>query len=101
MGALGEGGFFLSRYPVTMPLSIKDPETDRLARELATATGETITTTVATALRERLERVHGRARGPLLADELTTIALRCARLALLDDRPEQEILGYDARGLPA
>ncbi|EQD77539.1 transcription factor, partial [mine drainage metagenome] len=42
-----------------MPLSIKDRETDRLARELANATGESLTTAVATALSERLERVRG------------------------------------------
>jgi len=79
----------------SMPLSIKDPETDRLARELSRATGESLPTAVATALRERLERVRGRALGQGLADELTAIALRCARLPLLDDRAEQEILGYD------
>jgi antitoxin VapB len=84
-----------------MPLSIKDPDTDRLARELAKATGESLTTAVATALRERLERVRGRARGEILADELNAIAVRCASLPVLDDRPEQEILGYDELGLPA
>ncbi len=84
-----------------MPLSIKDPETDRLARELAEATGESLTAAVATALRERLERVRGHARGPLLSDELNAIALRCAELPLLDDRPEDAILGYDENGLPA
>ena len=83
-----------------MPLSIKDPETDRLARELSQATGESLTTAVATALRERLERVRGRTRGPGLANELTAIALRCAELPLLDNRPEGEILGYDENGLP-
>ncbi len=84
-----------------MPLSIKDPETDRLARELAMATGESLTTAVATALRERLERVRGRARGPDLIEELNAIALRCAALPQLDDRSEEEILGYDRHGLPA
>ncbi len=84
-----------------MPLSIKDPETDRLARELSKETGESLTTAVAIALRERLERVRGRASGQGLADELNVIALRCAGLPLLDDRPEEEILGYDERGLPA
>jgi antitoxin VapB len=84
-----------------MPLNIKDPETDRLARELAMATGESLTHAVAIAVRERLERVRGRASGPGLAEELNTIALRCARLPLLDDRPEEEILGYDEHGLPA
>lgn len=84
-----------------MPLSIKDPETDRLARELSKATGESLTNAVATALRERLERVRGRTHAQGLADELTAIALRCARLPLLDDRPDEEILGYDEHGLPA
>ena len=39
-----------------MALSIKDPEADRLARELATRTGETLTQAVVVALRERLAR---------------------------------------------
>jgi antitoxin VapB len=95
------GGFYLARYPSTIPLSIKDPETDRLARELASATGESLTTAVAVALRERLERVRGRALGQGLVDELDAIAVRCARLPVLDDRPEDEVLGYDEHGLPA
>ncbi len=84
-----------------MPLSIKDPETDRLARELSKATGESITNAVAIALQERLERVRGRASGPGLAQELTAIAVRCAQLPVIDDRSEDEILGYDEHGLPA
>ncbi len=83
-----------------MPLSIKDPQTDRLARELAGATGETLTIAVATALRERLERVRGLPGGQDLAAGLTVIALRCAAMPVLDDRTEQEILGYDEQGLP-
>lgn len=39
-----------------MALSIKTEEADRLARELARLTGETMTEAVTTALRERLER---------------------------------------------
>lgn len=84
-----------------MPLSIKDPQSDRLARELADATGESLTTAVATALRERLERVRGLPNSHDLAAELTAIALRCASMPVLDDRPEAEILGYDEHGLPA
>lgn len=84
-----------------MTLNIKDPQADRLARELSGETGESITTAVAIALRERLERVRGLARGQDLAAELNAIALRCATLPLLDDRAEQEILGYDEHGLPA
>jgi antitoxin VapB len=36
-----------------------------------------------------------------LADELDRIALRCAALPLLDTRSDDEILGYDERGLPS
>lgn len=82
-----------------MALSIKDPTADQLARDLAAATGESLTTAVATALRERLERVQGLP-GQGLERELTTIALRCAALPVLDDRPEEKILGYDSHGLP-
>ena len=39
-----------------MPLSIKDPDADGLARALAQRTGETLTEAVINALRERLER---------------------------------------------
>jgi len=44
-----------------MALNIKDPETDRLARELAAATGESITVAARRAIEERLERVRARA----------------------------------------
>ncbi len=39
-----------------MALSLKDKETDRLAREVAALTGETLTDTIRKALSERLER---------------------------------------------
>ncbi len=84
-----------------MALNIKDPDTDRLVRELASATGETITTAVARAVQERLQRVRGATRAPALADELLAIGRRCAALPLQDDRPADEILGYDPDGVPA
>ncbi|MGH2948398.1 MAG: type II toxin-antitoxin system VapB family antitoxin [Solirubrobacteraceae bacterium] len=83
-----------------MALNIKDPEADRLARDLARSTGESLTTTVTIALRERLERVRGSAAADTTADELNAIALRCAALPVLDGRSEDEILGYDEHGLP-
>lgn len=43
-----------------MRLTIKNKETDRLARELAAATGESITAAVTQAVRERLLLVHGK-----------------------------------------
>jgi antitoxin VapB len=84
-----------------MALSIKDPEADRLARELATRTGETLTEVVVVALRERLAREVGRVRTVPLHEELAAIRLRCAALPVVDDRSADAILGYDDRGLPA
>lgn len=85
-----------------MPLNIKDPDTHAMARELAAATGESITKAVTVAIRERLQRVrHGRAAKPRrLADRLDEIADHCAGLPVLRDRPIDEILGYDDRGMP-
>lgn len=84
-----------------MSLSIKDPETDHLARELARETGESITEAVARSVRERLDRVRARLRGLSRVEELDEIAQRCASLPELDRRSPEEILGYDDRGLPS
>lgn len=83
-----------------MALSIKDPEADRLARELAARTGETLTEAIVVALRERLARETGRTRGVPLRDELAAIRRRCAALPVLDDRPIDVIVDYDEHGLP-
>jgi antitoxin VapB len=84
---------------ISMALSIKDPEADRLAREVAKATGETLTMAVVQALRERLARVR-RPRGPRLSEELLKIGRRCAHLPVQDMRSAEEIVGYDEHGLP-
>jgi len=83
-----------------MALSIKHPETDRLARELARTTGEGLTEAVINALRERLARQKRRPRGRRLSDELRAIGERVAALPVLDDRKDDEILDYDERGVP-
>lgn len=81
-----------------MPLSIKHPEADRLARELAARTGETLTDAVIAALRERLQRETGRSQVCRVSDELGRIGARCAALPVLDDRTPEDILGYDRDG---
>ncbi|HRC86646.1 MAG TPA: type II toxin-antitoxin system VapB family antitoxin [Thermoanaerobaculia bacterium] len=83
-----------------MALSIKHPEADLLARQLASLTGESLTETVLAALRERLRRVVGRVSAPSLEEELRAIGERCSRLPVLDPRSDEEILGYDEVGLP-
>jgi antitoxin VapB len=83
-----------------LALSIKHPEADRLARELAKTTGEGLTEAVIKALRERLARQKGRKPGKPLSEELREIGERCAALPVRDDRTAEEILGYDEHGLP-
>ncbi|MGH6885730.1 MAG: type II toxin-antitoxin system VapB family antitoxin [Geminicoccales bacterium] len=84
-----------------MALSLEDAETDRLAREVAELTGESLTEAVRTALAERLEREwRRRGRAKSLAERLDEIALHCARLPNYDPRTPDEIIGYDEYGLP-
>lgn len=83
-----------------MALSIKHDEADRLARELAQYTGETLTDAVLNALRERLEREKLPIRTSDLRNKLARIRATCRDLPVLDDRPADEILGYDEAGLP-
>lgn len=84
-----------------MAISIKDPETDRLARALAAATGESITDAIRIALRDRLERESHRARrGRGIGAEVRRIQERLARLPVLDVRRSDEIVGYDEHGAP-
>jgi len=84
-----------------MPLSIKDPEADKLARELTRRTGESITQAVITALRERLVREQRKDEATdSLVDEIMDIGRHCAALPLLDARSPDEIIGYDEHGLP-
>ena len=82
-----------------MALNIKDAETDRLARELARATGESITVATRTAIAERLART--RLARAASGDDLTDIIERGRARRLIDSRSEGEVLGYDDRGLPA
>lgn len=83
-----------------MALSLKDPEADRLAREIAERTGETLTGAIVVALRERLARLRGRSRKRALLEDMRDIARRVAALPVLDARSDEEILGYDEHGLP-
>lgn len=83
-----------------MALNIRNPETERLASELARETGETKTEAVTKALRDRLMRLRRERSRRRLTDELDTIALQCAARPVLDARSAEEILGYDDRGLP-
>jgi len=81
-----------------MALSIKDAETDRLVRQLAATTGESMTDAVREAVRERLERERRR-RGKASLEEIRAIVFG-GPLPWLSRASEDEILGYDGQGLP-
>ncbi len=88
---------WLLRYHGSMALSIKSERADRLARELAALTGESITDAVIAAIEGRLELERRQRRTQSFDD----IVERFARLPVLDDRSPDEILGYDTSGVPA
>jgi antitoxin VapB len=84
-----------------MSLNIKNPETHRLARELARRNGETLTTAITIALKERLERQKENPKAGLTEwlDELTR-----KTAPVLADLPSSDKVGdllYDKEtGLP-
>jgi antitoxin VapB len=83
-----------------MSLNIKSDEAHRLAQQLAALTGETMTTAVTEALREKLERVRGQRDGRL-ADRILAIGRDCAaRLKEPYKSVDHGDLLYDERGLP-
>lgn len=83
-----------------MALSIKDPETEKLARALAQRTGETITVATRRAIEDRLKRLGSHTRKTALLEDMEAIQRRLASLPILDPRSPDEILGYDENGIP-
>ncbi len=82
-----------------MSLNIKNEEAHRLARELAKATGESMTVAVSEAIRERLDRVRGSKKE--MAERIMEIARECGPLW---KEPYRSIdhgdLLYDEKGMP-
>lgn len=83
-----------------MALSIKSLETERLAREIAAKTGESLTGAIQKALEERLERLTHQRQNKVLAAQLDDILRRVDAMPVLDSRTPDEILDYDEHGLP-
>ena len=84
-----------------MALNIRNAETEKLVTAIVHLTGETKTEAVTKALKERLENLKRRRSRRRLADDLDEIARHCASLPVLDDRSDDEIIGYDGKGMPA
>jgi antitoxin VapB len=83
-----------------MPLSIKNDTTERLARQLASETGESLTEAIQKALEERWARLKTKRRSRILTGQLEDLLRRVDTLPTLDSRPAEEILGYDEHGMP-
>lgn len=89
-----------------MALNIKDPETVRLATEVAALTGESKTAAVRTALRERAKRLRGEETAEERYQRLHTWLEEEVWPSLPDDvrgKPitkaeREEILGYGPEG---
>lgn len=88
------------RYLPGMALNIKDPATDRVVRELAEVTGESITVAVSRAARERLERIQGRLSPEQKRAAIRRIQARVSARGIDRRLSEDEILGYDENGIP-
>jgi antitoxin VapB len=84
-----------------MALSIKSMEAERMAREIAAKTGESLTGAIQKALEERLARLRNERRSQILAAQLEEILRRVDQLPVRDSRTADEILGYDEHGLPS
>lgn len=85
-----------------MPLNIKNEKAHRMAKELAKLTSSSITDAVTIAIEKALANAKFRTEEAKkrLIQELNEIARHCAGLPTLDERPADEILGYDDQGLP-
>jgi antitoxin VapB len=82
-----------------MALSLKDPEVDRLAREVASLTGESLTDAVKGALRQRLkEEARRREDRDRRYDRLMAIAREIHRHPITDGRSADDILGFNENG---
>lgn len=86
-----------------MALSIKNRETEALARELARITKKPITKAVHDELKRGVERAKAVGRAAPdddMVERIMEISRRSAARPVVNDLTEDEILGYDEFGAP-
>ena len=84
-----------------MALNIKNPETEKLARELARRRKQGITEALTDVLRREVERERKKPRRESYEEfsrRIEEIVERFNKLPVLDDRSDDEILGYNEQG---
>lgn len=84
-----------------MPLHINNPAVEQEIRSLAADTGESLTEAIGIAVRERRRRLRPRIQDPATYEKIMRAAHRIATLPPLNNRFDDEILGYDENGLPS
>lgn len=86
-----------------MSLHIQDTEAERLAETLAKLTGQSVPDAVIKALRAQIarEKEARQAEVVTMVSEAMAIGHHCANLPVLDQRNDDELLGYGADGLPS
>jgi antitoxin VapB len=82
-----------------MSLNIKNTEVEAAIRQLANERGIDLTEAIRLAIRHELDR--GRPARLARLRRMRSVADRIATLPLRDNRSDEEILGYDASGLPS
>lgn len=85
-----------------MAINIKSADAEKLVRELAELTGESITDAIHGAVRERLTRERLRKLGAVERSwsRVERIQQRIQALPLMEGRSPDDLLAYDERGLP-
>ena len=81
-----------------MAISIRNALAEDLARKVAEESGESMTQAIIHSLEDRLEKLQGRRNPNNLLKEIREIGNRCASLPDIDNRPTDEILGYNENG---
>lgn len=81
-----------------MALSIRNKKAEAAARQVAKATGESLTDAILHSLEDRLARLRGVRIAGGLEEQILDIARRCGAMPDLDIRPADEMLGYRRDG---
>ncbi len=81
-----------------MALSIRNTLAEKLAREVAAESGESLTQAIIHALEDRLERLQGCRTVDDTFVEIMRISQRCSRLPDMERHTDDVILGYGDEG---
>lgn len=82
-----------------MPITLKNDEVEKMAREVAKLSGCSLTDAIGNALQHQLRQLKQARRAPRTKNVLLEIASRCGSLPDRDKRSPEAILGYDDDGV--